>query len=243
MNDKESLPLSVNESVNERRITGEETVTPTPIEQSVTVSEDIPSELSGKTELYFQTAVASSALVQENTSIYNGAECAGDGDVITSWQEGAEGDGIGETITIGFQNPQKVSYLEINAGNWRDSERWERNLKPKKLEIGVNGEKYDVELRNVQKLQYIVFSKPVETVAFVLKITDVYLGAEGESDVPISEIRAFGEASGKNDRVISDTQPNSDTVTGQQYKNTQDRDHQAGGEQAENASANAHGTN
>lgn len=28
-------------------------------------------------------------------------------------QEGAEGNGIGETITIGFQNPQKVSCLEF----------------------------------------------------------------------------------------------------------------------------------
>lgn len=201
--DRESQTLSISES----SIASVETVTPTPVERKVTVSEDIPSGLSDKTELYFCTAVASSSLVQENTSIYNGAECAVDGDVITSWQEGAEGNGIGETITIGFQNPQKVSCLEFHAGNWRDKVRWERNLKPKGLEITANGEKYDVELQNTQKIQYVTFTEPIETVAFVIKITDVYLGAEGESDVPISEIRAFGEASGKNERVISDTQP------------------------------------
>ena len=158
--DGESLTLSISES----SIASVETVTPTPVERKVTVSEDIPSGLSDKTELYFCTAVASSALVQENTSIYNGAECAVDGDVITSWQEGAEGNGIGETITIGFQNPQKVSCLEFHAGNWRDKERWERKLKHKKPETRVNGEKYDVELKNVQKTQYNGFEKRVETV-------------------------------------------------------------------------------
>jgi len=233
--DGESLTLSISES----SIASVETVTPTPVERKVTVSEDIPSGLSDKTELYFCTAVASSALVQENTSIYNGAECAVDGDVITSWQEGAEGNGIGETITIGFQNPQKVSYLEFHAGNWRDKERWERNLRPKGLEITANGEKYEVVFQNNQKIQYVVFSEPIETVAFVIKITDVYPGAEGESDVPISEIRAFGEASGKNERVISDTQPNNNAVTEQQSQNTENHDNQAGAEQAKNTNANA----
>ena len=80
-------------------------------------------------------------------------------------------------------------------------------MKPKGLEITVNGTKFDVELQNVRASQYVVFSEPIETTTFVIKITDVYGGAEGESDVPISEIRAFGEAVGKNDRVISDTQP------------------------------------
>ena len=233
--DKESLTLSISES----SMPSVETVTLPPIERKATVSEDIPSELSDKTELYFCTAVASSALVQENTSIYNGAECAVDGDIITSWQEGAEGNGIGETITIGFQNPQKVSYLEIHAGNWRDKERWERNLKPKGLEITANGEKYEVVFQNNQKIQYVVFSEPIETVAFVIKIIDVYPGAEGESDVPVSEIRAFGEASGKNERVISDTQPKSDAVTEQQIQDSENHDNQAGSEQAQNAGANA----
>lgn len=174
---------------------------------SASLSGTVPPELKSRQELFFATATATSELVQENTSIYNGAMCAVDGDVVTSWQEGEPGDGIGETITVGFQMPQRVDYLEFNAGNWRDENQWNRNLKPKGLEITVNGTKFDVELQNVRASQYVVFSEPIETTTFVIKITDVYGGAEGESDVPISEIRAFGEAVGKNDRVISDTQP------------------------------------
>lgn len=171
------------------------------------VTSAVPDELAGRTELYFATAAASSELVQANTSIYNGAVCAVDGDAVTSWQEGAPGNGVGETLTIGFLEPQCVDYLEFNAGNWRDENQWNRNLKPKGLEITVNGERYEVELQNVRASQYVVFSEPVETAAFVIRITDVYPGAEGESDVPISEVRAFGEALGKNERTISDTQP------------------------------------
>ena len=174
---------------------------------SASLSGTVPPELKSRQELFFATATATSELVQENTSIYNGAICAVDGDVVTSWQEGEPGDGIGETITVGFQMPQRVDYLEFNAGNWRDENQWNRNLKPKGLEITVNGTKFDVELQNVRASQYVVFSEPIETTTFVIKITDVYGGAEDESDVPISEIRAFGEAVGKNDRVISDTQP------------------------------------
>ena len=74
----------------------------------------VPDEYKGKTELYFQSAGASSELVQENTGIYNGAVCAVDGDVITSWQEGAPGNGVGETLTLGFSGTQIVNYLEFN---------------------------------------------------------------------------------------------------------------------------------
>ena len=171
------------------------------------VTGSVPNELAGKAELYFATAIASSELVQENTSIYNGAVCAVDGDAVTSWQEGAPGNGVGETLTIGFLEPQRVDYLEFNAGNWRDENQWNRNLKPKGLEITANGEKFNVELQNVRASQYVVFSEPVETATFVIKITDVYPGAEGESDVPISEVKAFGETLGKNEKTISDTQP------------------------------------
>ena len=48
------------------------------------VTGSVPNELAGKAELYFATAIASSELVQENTSIYNGAVCAVDGDAVTS---------------------------------------------------------------------------------------------------------------------------------------------------------------
>ena len=179
----------------------------------------VPDEYKGKTELYFQSAGASSELVQENTGIYNGAVCAVDGDVITSWQEGAPGNGVGETLTLGFSGTQIVNYLEFNAGNWRDETQWERNLRPKTLEITVNGKTVSVEMQDVRASQFVVFSEPVETASFTIKIVDVYSGAEGESDVPISEIRAYGDVVSKNERTIKDTQPGPEEAAVQEDEN------------------------
>lgn len=207
--EKDTIKEETSESV-ESRSDSEEIQTETHHELTATVTGTVPENITARTELYFTTAAATSELVQENTMIYNGAVCAVDGDIITSWQEGAVGNGIGETLTIGFSEAQRVCYLELNVGNWRDELQWNRNLRPKRLEITVNGEKLDAELQNVRASQYLVFSDPVETTEFVIKIADIYTGAEGESDVCISEIRAFGKAQGKNERIISDTQPKSD---------------------------------
>ena len=167
----------------------------------------VPDEYKEKEELFFQTAAASSELGQSDPSVYNGAACAVDGDIATSWKEGAPGNGTGETINVGFSGPQVINYLEFHVGDWQDETQWEQNSRPGKLEIVVNGETVDVELQNVRACQYVVFSEPVETDSFALKITDVYPGAGEIEDTGISEIRAYGDVITANERTISNTQP------------------------------------
>ena len=146
----------------------------------------VPDEYKEKEELFFQTVAASSAQDQSDPSIFNGAACAVDGDTATSWKEGAPGNGTGETITIGFSGPQIINYLEFHVGDWRDKTQWEQNPRPGKLEIAVNGETVDVDLQNVRACQYVIFSEPVETDSFAIKITDVYPGASEIEDTGIS---------------------------------------------------------
>ncbi len=153
-----------------------------------------PSAPSGKyVKLVFSTASTTSILKPESKEYHYEPSRAIDGDIITSWQEGADGNGEGEQLLVSFPGTEQVKYLCLYTGNWRDQERFYNNCRPASMSIYMGGYEFDIKLADGMKSWYVVFSEPVETDSILFEINSVYKGAVSP-DLCISEIFAYGES-------------------------------------------------
>ena len=158
---------------------------------SVMVYSSAPS--GNYTELKVTTASATSILEAESSEYHYEPYRAIDGEIITSWQEGAVGDGIGEELTIFFSKTEKVKYLCLFTGNWRDSERFYNNNRPAKMTITAGSEEYEVSFKDGMTRWFVVFDEPVETKSITFRIDSVYKG-KISPDLCISEVLAYGNS-------------------------------------------------
>ena len=83
------------------------------------------------------TATASSSLKPDGRNTY-GPENLNDESRDNAWAEGAEGDGIGETLTLTMKQPQKVTRLRIHNGYGKQP-LCQLNNRVKKLAVSING--------------------------------------------------------------------------------------------------------
>ncbi len=95
-----------------------------------------PSGLSSYGKLSVQNTSATSVVDQEGHD--NSANMVLDGKDETSWQEGVDCVGIGEQFTFQFNKECKVRYLSLKLGNWRNSDYYWKNNRPRTLEITTN---------------------------------------------------------------------------------------------------------
>ncbi len=117
--------------------------------------------------IFVDRADGSSELVQHDETINNSPIRAFDDDVITSWQEGAEGYGEGENITAYFAEKTSVTCIKLCIGNWKSDSAYERNGRPKTLTIELAGQSYDIEFPDEMIEHYVVFSEPMPDVDHV----------------------------------------------------------------------------
>ena len=167
------------------------TAKPAPSSLKCTVSESAPSNFKKLRWYPFDTSDASSYLIQ-NTSIYydNQPHSAMDGDIITSWQEGAAGLGIGESLWLGYNYPTKISCLVMHLGNWRTSEIYGNNARPKSFRLRIGSWSQEITFKDGMTVKYVTFSEPCEVDELEFVITAVYQGID--EDCCISEIEAYG---------------------------------------------------
>ncbi len=85
------------------------------------------------------TAAASSSLKASGGNTYGPENLNDEDDWGNAWVEGAEGDGIGESLTLTMKNPQKVTRLLVTNGYRKDEEIFKKNNRVKKLAVSVNG--------------------------------------------------------------------------------------------------------
>lgn len=114
-----------------------------------------------------------------------------DGDASTAWVEGADGQGIGESITFQFSGYHLVWGMRINAGYQKSSDLYQKNSRPKKLKVSYSdgiSESYD--LQDINDIQEIKFRSTTLTDSITVTIESVYEGTKYE-DVSISEISFF----------------------------------------------------
>ncbi len=134
-------------------------------------------------------AIASSELTDKHGSYPASQAC--DGYVNTVWSEGVNGFGEGEWLEIRF-NPTYILDFMIYGGYQKDSYRYYKNNRPRKIEVWTDDEyQGTIELDDDMAAQYFGFNNPVYTSSLRLKILSVYAGNECD-DTCISEVCIFG---------------------------------------------------
>lgn len=151
-----------------------------------------PSSLSSYGKLSVQNASATSVVDQEGHD--NSANMVLDGKDETSWQEGVDGVGIGEQLTFQFNKECKVRYLSLKLGNWRNSDYYWKNNRPRTLEITTNnGTTATITFPDEQKECWVEFSEDCPASDINIIIKDVYEGTSSKwNDTCIAGIEFYG---------------------------------------------------
>lgn len=162
----------------------------TPADISVEVNDVQPTDLGLYTQLSVASTNSSSTVAQAGYD--NSSSQVIDGREETSWQEGVDGDGIGQTLTLNFAQSQKVKYIGLKLGNWRDNGYYLQNNIPAALSIGMGAFSTSANFSSDKVIHWIKLSDEWETSSLTLTINDVYRGSEWQ-DTCIAEVMIYGE--------------------------------------------------
>ena len=129
-----------------------------------------------------------------------------DGKVSTVWTEGADGAGMGESISIALKGgAQEVTGFKIWNGNWYTQDFFDRHNRIKEVLVEFSdGTTERHQLEDGFKPQTIRFEKPHTTEYVTLKIKGKY-GGNTFDDTCISEVRLFDDAPDSAVKVASHT--------------------------------------
>ena len=131
------------------------------------------------------TAYASSTLTDSYGTYPASNAC--DGSESTTWSEGVNGNGIGQTITFSFDSVELAGFA-VYGGFQKDSTRYYKNSRPKKLNVYVDGAyQCTVTLEDEMEVQRFDFEGPVYGSTLTLEIASVYTGSKC-TDTCISEV-------------------------------------------------------
>ena len=144
------------------------------------------------TQRSFTSASATSFLSDKQYGDFPASQAI-DGRTDTSWQEGVEGLGEGESITLWFDGPTSVSVLRIFPGFTRDETTFRLNGKPCELRFAFStGESCTIVLENSFGGKDLALSRAVTTTYVKITILSVYDSESRWKDTAISEVIAFG---------------------------------------------------
>ena len=133
------------------------------------------------------------SVVSQSGTHDNSAAATIDGDLATSWQEGANGYGIGESVTYVFGGEEKVTGMKLWLGNWREGNWYAENGVPKLLNIYIGETVLTVEFPHSQECFYVVFNRPVSSELVMLEVSSAHPGSKYE-DTCIAEVEFYGES-------------------------------------------------
>jgi hypothetical protein len=139
------------------------------------------------------TAAAASSTLQASQTNSYGVTNLLDGDVTTAWNEGQDGNGIGEWVQFNFSQDVVILRIEIANGYQKDDQRYQGNPRVQSLKVEYsNGTSQLVDLLDNKQLQIITPTRePITSVRLV--IVSVYPGAEWD-DTALSEVRFYKAA-------------------------------------------------
>lgn len=132
-------------------------------------------------------AISASSELNEDGLIHAAARAI-DGSTQTTWTEGANGQGINETLTLTFSGQNNIVGFTIHAGYHASEHLYDVNSRPSTIELTFSdGTVANFQLADHHGSQTIYFSRPVKASSVTIKIKDVYEGSQWE-DTAISEI-------------------------------------------------------
>ena len=156
---------------------------------SCIVSVQMPEGLPGTLQVPVSYAEATSEIHQDGYD--NSPICAADGSVTTSWQEGVDGPGKGESLTLHYESASPIRYFLFRLGNWRDNVYFYRNNRPRSLILTFeDGSQTTAVFPADQAGYYVELSAPVTTSFVTFTIESVYIGTDWD-DTCIAEITAY----------------------------------------------------
>ena len=151
---------------------------------------DETAALSGLEHLTGGTLSVSSQLTGKSGTVY-GAAFLNDGDTSTPWEEGVEGDGIGEQITYEPESGTKLQVIRIYPGNGRSDKAFQENNRPKTITLEIDGKKQTLNFDDAGHFYTFSSKKPVTAKQVKLIIDSVYPGSKWQ-DTCISEVEFYG---------------------------------------------------
>ena len=164
------------------------TPTPTPVPLRVVSSSTV-----------FRANASSTKVNLYNHEYRTDASMVVDNNLATAWNEGADGDGIGEWITLSPVDGEDYTYFGFYIANgfqfhtYHKGDRWYKNNRVASLRVYANNSDY-VGTFQIPDLydgySTIVFSGPIKCKYLMFEIQSVWSG-DSFSDTCISEIRPF----------------------------------------------------
>lgn len=133
-------------------------------------------------------SATSSSELYENNINYSASNVL-DGNPATAWCEGANGYGIGESITLTFDGTYQVSNINILNGYHKSTDLYYKNSRPSEisLEFADGSENIQLTDSDTDDFYFYVFDKTHESDYVKIIIEDVYAGNKYQ-DTLISEI-------------------------------------------------------
>ena len=133
---------------------------------------------------------ASSELVEDGKRYEAGY--AVDGDLSTCWAEGADSYGVGEAITVEFDQKYEIKGLSFVSGWAASEELFRYNSRPKTLEVTFSeGDVFRIDLKDSSAVQNVNLPVTVKADRAEIVIMDVFAG--DCKDTCISEIAFYTE--------------------------------------------------
>lgn len=118
-----------------------------------------------------------------------------DGRLDSSWVEGTEGDGIGESISISYKSDISFQTLAIYNG-FGDPKEWGNHNRIKKLKLTTdNGQEEIFTLKDALSAQKLSLKKEFKAKKVTLTILDIYKGKLAK-DTSIAEVKLLADQAG-----------------------------------------------
>ena len=102
-----------------------------------------------------------------------------DGKATTAWCEGVEGDGVGETVIVGFKGPTSIDEVGITTGNARDAASFQAHGRVKQLDLKTDQKNHSFSVVDDTTAQSFKLDSPIEVERLSLEIAEV-VKAEGD---------------------------------------------------------------
>lgn len=129
--------------------------------------------------------------VLEDSGVYHYASLMLDGIESTSWQEAADGNGIGEWVQVQLDRTYDVKYITFKLGNWRNQQLYYANGRPAQILLTLDDQEFYLDFPDGMDTFTVEFSETCAASAVQIRILSVYDGSSW-SDCCISEMTVYG---------------------------------------------------
>ncbi|HEY3449501.1 MAG TPA: hypothetical protein VGK67_24315 [Myxococcales bacterium] len=110
-----------------------------------------------------------------------------DGKETTVWCEGVEGDGVGETLNVGFKGAAAIDEVRITTGDARDAASFKLHGRVKQLDLKTDEKRHSFSVVDSTKAQSFKFD-PVEVDRLTLEIADAVPGEGDEHATCLADV-------------------------------------------------------